>query len=1301
MQGIYMFGFYSKSFILSFSMLSLSAFADIPTKADPQADIQNTVATSNADFETSSKQVLRDANRSVRLIVKLKEKSVISYKLELQKQQGINSSNLQFTQMQKFSKTLQTHQQKISSSQASLVKELKTKHLATRIHRKFIQLNNSINISAKAKDVESIRKLPFVAEVYPDNQVSAYLNNSVPVTGANLIWAMRDAKNELITGKNITVAIIDTGIDHFHPDLGGCLGANCKVVLGRNFIDGDNANDAMDRHGHGTHVAGIVAANGVLKGVAPDAKLYALKVLDDSGSGFDSSIIAAMEYALDPDGDPLTDDKVDIINMSLGSLSPFNSPVSEAANKVAESGVVVVVAAGNSADNFTVGAPGNAEKVLTVGATDNLNKMADFSSRGPVKGASFIKPEVVAPGVEINSTAPEGKYRILSGTSMASPHVAGGAALLKQLHPNLSSAEIKSLLISSAQKIDDDVFSQGAGKMDLVAAASSQWIFSNSLVDFGFVDIEQTEWKSTKTLTIKNISNNPIVINKLNSDTFPNGTTILASNNANIVLNPNQAETVDLELSVDNETLTFPDNASLHHERSLQFSSGSENHMINTVLFKAAKLNLNFGTEKDAALFSIYDENGKLAYTGDYDCDSKPDVYEVNLKPGTYKGLWFLSDDDTCFPGAVRIYKDNIMLTDKADLTIDKSEATHSIDFGDIINQEGQANKISTYDEVDSCGMFYIPGILNDFMFSCSITPFRMNSLPDDFSMSLMYMVRGKGEDINSFYLIQDQINGLNENHTLNLDLRAAGKVIFNYADSLVLKEGARIGMNSQSARNGTLLGSSFTAIESLDKPTPITLYSELSTLEPSEWHSAFRVYNPEEDEFFSPAIFETGNIAFPDKVSIMKVNQDFNNNVKVIYQSDSNVLNVTDSGYYASGRFYFDKQEKIFILLSSQNCLFCFGFQQDEQRNIFSESTPYQLSCDNELLEEDTTDGFLFSEDEELQTCDKLTLDLQMPTRFLGKEDVSDIRINLSLNSTPADSASNFIRPPIITDLVFLNDDKPSRVLDGEVAKFKIRLEDDHDADDLALTLSYRLDDSNWVSLPLQKNQDEYVAELLIGSGSHLGSLLLKATDIDNNSVEQTLNNIFVIGNEGRLQRLPQFGTLSEISVEATSALTSLTLEKPQVADPLGAVLEAKLLTPGPFRLGRHELIWEAENNIGKKQVTQILTVVDTIPPVMVAPPNINVESSKKTIVVELGVPVVFDAVDGSIVAAPDKTGPFGVGTHNVVWTSTDLSGNKTTAIQTVTVTKAESSGGGGNIGLLLIALLALCIVPIPRNRV
>ena len=236
--------------------------------------------------------------------------------------------------------------------------------------------------------------------------------------------------------------------------------------------------DPMDDHGHGTHCAGIAAGKGIDKdgdgeycefgegemcGVAPDAKVYAYKVLDSSGRGYWDWIIAGIERAADPNQDGDFSDHVDVVSMSLGGLVLVpNDPVVESVDNAVDNGVIVVVAAGNDYDYKLIGNPGIAEKAITVGAVDNKDLIPDFSSKGPAKTYEFLtKPDIVAPGVEICSSqlgsawhwkeCADDKHTSISGTSMATPHVAGGAALIKQAHPELNPQEIKSILMGSSR----------------------------------------------------------------------------------------------------------------------------------------------------------------------------------------------------------------------------------------------------------------------------------------------------------------------------------------------------------------------------------------------------------------------------------------------------------------------------------------------------------------------------------------------------------------------------------------------------------------------------------------------------------------------------------------------------------------------------------------------------------------------------------------------------------------------------------------------------------------------------------
>lgn len=255
---------------------------------------------------------------------------------------------------------------------------------------------------------------PKVALIEPDLTVQA-LEDTYPwgITriGADLVHQQGN------TGSGIRVGIIDTGLDYNHPDLAG------KYAGGYDFVNNDG--DPMDDHGHGTHVAGTIAAvmnDSGLIGAAPGVSLYALKVLGADGSGALSGIIAAVEWCADHD--------IQITNNSYGILTDPGATFKAAFDAAYADGVLQIAAAGNDRSKWytiffsdIVSYPAWYASVVAVAATDINNKVASFSSFGP-------SVELSAPGVSIESTIPGGAYATWSGTSMATPHVVGAAALV-------------------------------------------------------------------------------------------------------------------------------------------------------------------------------------------------------------------------------------------------------------------------------------------------------------------------------------------------------------------------------------------------------------------------------------------------------------------------------------------------------------------------------------------------------------------------------------------------------------------------------------------------------------------------------------------------------------------------------------------------------------------------------------------------------------------------------------------------------------------------------------------------------
>lgn len=355
---------------------------------------------------------------------------------------------------------------------------------------------NGFAVTTSRALADDIRKLSYVASVTEDKKVEASYSENIQTIRAPQAW-----QDFGVTGKNITIGILDTGIDYNHPDLGQGFGAGFKVAGGYDFVNEDE--DPMDDHGHGTHVAGIAAANGVdFKGVAPDARLFAYKVLNNYGNGYDSWILAAIERCVDPDQNPETDDALDVVNMSLGRPPDGAEPLSEAVNNAVAQGVVFCIAAGNRGDYLTVDTPGTAENAITVGATDNYKNTAFFSSKGPTEELLF-KPDVSAPGMDINSTFLNQSYQVNSGTSMATPHVAGAVALLLEKRPDFTPEMVKGALMGTAESNSYLPWDQGSGVIDVYDAINNNFLVTPGSLNFA-ADTFST-FDRTLILTVANL----------------------------------------------------------------------------------------------------------------------------------------------------------------------------------------------------------------------------------------------------------------------------------------------------------------------------------------------------------------------------------------------------------------------------------------------------------------------------------------------------------------------------------------------------------------------------------------------------------------------------------------------------------------------------------------------------------------------------------------------------------------------------------------------------------------------------
>ncbi|SFS70481.1 S8 family serine peptidase [Marininema halotolerans] len=486
---------------------------------------------------------------------------------------------------------------------------------------------SGFSVTLKGQDVNKLAGLPGVKRIWPNNHYKANLKESVPLVGAPDVWKKKNASGLSVNGKGIRVAVVDTGVDATHPDLKG------KVIGGYDYVDHDKS--PQDENGHGTHVAGTIAANGKLKGVAPGASILAYRVLDEDGGGTLEGVLAGVEGAVKG--------KADVMNLSLGA--PINSPedpLAIAMDVAALKGTIPVVANGNEGewgDYWTVGSPASSREAISVGAstkkieepdfkftgdqqtlkmmmvegspsfpagnvqlvnlgngnasdykgkdvkgkvvvakhgngdmqikstlakengaaglilidsyegeylpntgkfaataivpdermdwfmkkvkagkldgTVTLTKqelVADFSSRGPVAGSWAIKPDVTAPGVNITSTVLHGQYDSYSGTSMATPHVAGAVALVKQAHPSWSVREVKAALANTADTLYNregkmyPANTQGSGRINIPQAIDTKTLIVPSNLSFGKLDHQVGKVHVTRLAEVKNLT---------------------------------------------------------------------------------------------------------------------------------------------------------------------------------------------------------------------------------------------------------------------------------------------------------------------------------------------------------------------------------------------------------------------------------------------------------------------------------------------------------------------------------------------------------------------------------------------------------------------------------------------------------------------------------------------------------------------------------------------------------------------------------------------------------------------------
>lgn len=461
-----------------------------------------------------------EAPKTVPLLVQLEGLALVPFYLE-QQQAGLGGATL--------GQAVRRQARRIAAEQDALAKRLETD--GVRVTRRHSRLINALRVRIAPGKRAALAKRAGVKRVERLRVYTPLTAKSVPAVGAKTAWGTRTTGFD---GAGMRIAVIDSGLDYTHAMFGGAgtkeayqTNDASKVedgtfptdkVGGWDFAGKDYSGegdeplpdgDPLDRsgYGHGTHVAGIVGGVGVTKqgqpydgdyyagldysgfllkpGVAPKAKLFALKIFGDKALGTTNLVLDALEWCADPNGDNDFSDRMDVANLSLGStlgLEEKHEAEAEVYTHLTQLGCLIVSGAGNSNNNnfYLAAAPGAERSVLSVGSAKRdgeIYRMAAHSARGPSSPHSLLKPEITAPGELIQSarmgTGTGGAW--FSGSSMAVPHVAGAAALAMQAHPEWSATEIKALLLNTAKPMQHKDGSP----------------YPESLAGAGFLDVDQ------------------------------------------------------------------------------------------------------------------------------------------------------------------------------------------------------------------------------------------------------------------------------------------------------------------------------------------------------------------------------------------------------------------------------------------------------------------------------------------------------------------------------------------------------------------------------------------------------------------------------------------------------------------------------------------------------------------------------------------------------------------------------------------------------------------------------------------
>ena len=460
------------------------------------------ISITNSEVNKIDEKVLEEIQEKddVRVIIKLEEKS--SYQKIL---------------------NVDTKQQIIDSLNNKVKHDFNNSVSAIIFEEDLVNLENNLNV--KSIELVGIKQI--------------FLQDSVPLINATPTWDLQ-INNVNLTGLGETVCIIDTGINYSHSDFGNCYGENnvsssCKVIGGWDYC-ADDVNctmvdsDPMDVHGHGTHVAGIVGANGSIKGVAPDIKIVMIKASNSTGTFWEDDLIKAVDWCVNN----ASAFNISVISMSLGGGlydSYCNADLlASSVNNAIANNISVVVATGNDYNSAYIASPACIQNSTAIGSTTKSDSISSFSNRNNLT-------DLFAPGSDINSTIISGGYsgNTWSGTSMATPHVAGVFALIRQFK------KLETGQILTPQNIEDYLKNTGKQVNDS----------GNSNLNFSRIDVYSA------ILSIDETAPNVVLIS-------PNNDSLLSPQNLTFKCNATD------ELQLSNLTMRIWNSTSLYYENTTQ-----------------------------------------------------------------------------------------------------------------------------------------------------------------------------------------------------------------------------------------------------------------------------------------------------------------------------------------------------------------------------------------------------------------------------------------------------------------------------------------------------------------------------------------------------------------------------------------------------------------------------------------------------------------------------------------------------------------------------------------------------------